>query len=491
MAKVTKIIGSLIGVSVLWLGVTAYISSNTESYLDAYVQKTNNLYKANGMEMSVDNFEKGFFSSDAEIKIDFTNSEMRDIVAKTLKLPIKVNYSIENGPLFFKNGLGFGLSRIQNSVNVKDYYVESGVIQKYLKSDIIFTSNTTIDFGNNANFKGSTNKIIFDLEGEDLEVSPLEIAAKIDLETFEGTMNMKIDSIFVEGKDEFFKANDIIIDADLKKVFDNGFYLGDFVFNIGNIDTKGVDLPFSLENARVNMAVDIHQNDDETVNIDFKIDGDTGKSKLPEAYAFLKKAEVSYALHGMKLEGILAFQDYTQKLQVKQQDILSRLQSPATGELDMDVYAELEKMQVETQENMMLLMAGLLETNTTSLAFETKLLDKENKKSNISANFGYVGDKPLPTDAKALEAMFKKELLNLITLDFDLNLEKDYIQNLPIELQQILKSQLQMGAMFGIVKENNNSFSFDANYKPRRLMLNGEDRTEMLQILETGLESKL
>ncbi len=488
MTKIIKIIGSLVALFALWLGGTAYISSNTKSYLDAYVTKANNLYNVNGMEMSVENFEKGFFSSKVEVKIDFIDEEMRAVISKTLKLPMKINYSIENGPLFFKNGLGFGLSRIQNSVNISDYYVDSGAIKKYLKSDIIFTSNTTIDFSNNANFEGSSNPIIIDLEGEDLLISPLKIVAKINSKTFQGTMKMHVDLISVEHDGEFFKANNISIDGELKKVFDNGFYLGNFVFDIGNIDTKGVDLPFSLENAKLNMLVDINQNDDETVNIDFKVKGDAGNSKLPEAYAFLKKAEVSYALHGMKLEGVLAFQDFTKKLQVKQQDILSRLQSPTTGELDMEVYAELEKMQTETSEEMMVLMAGALKKDTSSLRFETNLLDKNNKKSSLSMNMGYVGDIVLPKDAKALEATLKKELLNLITLDFDVNLEKDYIANLPEQLQQELAGQLQIGIMFGIIKENNNSYSFDVDYKPKTLMINGANRSEMLEMLEMGVK---
>ena len=487
MTKVTKIIGSLVAVLALWLGGTAYISSNTQSHLDAYVKKTNSLYAANGMEMRVENFEKGFFASNVEVKIDFTNPEMRAIVSKTLKLPIKMNYSIENGPLFFKNGLGFGASRIQNSVNIADYYVDSGAIKKYLKNDVVFTSNTSIDFSNNANFEGSSNKIVIDLEGKDLEISPLRISGQMDVKTFKGTMNMKVDSISTEDGDEFFKANNISMDAELKKVFDNGFYLGNFVLDIGNVATKGKDLPFSLENAKVNMLVDINQNRDETVNIDFKIKGDAGSSKLPEAYAFLKQGEVSYGLHGMKLEGVLAFQDFTKKIQAQQQDILSRLQSPTTGELDMEVYAELEKMQTKTSEEMMVLMAEALKKDASSLSFETNMLDKNNKKSTLSMNMGYVGDIVLPKDAKALEATFKKELLNLITLDFDVNLEKDYIANLPKQLQQSLASQLQMGTMFGIVKENNNSYSFDVNYKPKALMINGENRTEMLQMLEMGL----
>ena len=102
-------------------------------------------------------------------------------------------------------------------------------------------------------------------------------------------------------------------------------------------------------------------------------------------------------------------------------------------------------------------------------------------------NMGYVGEMVLPKDAKNLEATFKKELLNFITLDFNVNLEKDYINNLPLQLQEELAGQLQMAKVFGILEENNSSFSFDIDYKGKRLMLNGQDRSEMLQMIETGL----
>jgi uncharacterized protein YdgA (DUF945 family) len=141
-------------------------------------------------------------------------------------------------------------------------------------------------------------------------------------------------------------------------------------------------------------------------------------------------------------------------------------------------------------DGMMLLMAGLLKKNSTSLSFETKLLDKENKKSSISMNMAYVGDMDFPSDAKTLELKFKKELLNLITLDFNVDLEKEYIKNLPVQLQEQLSGQMQIGAMFGIIKENNNSFSLDVNYEPKTLMLNGQNRTEMLQMIETGLSGE-
>jgi len=104
MAKVTKIIATLVGSSALWLGGTAYISSNTQSELNNYVTKANKLYESNGMKLSVESFEKGFFTSTAKMKIDFMDSPIKEAVAKTFKLPMVMDYNIENGPLFFKEG---------------------------------------------------------------------------------------------------------------------------------------------------------------------------------------------------------------------------------------------------------------------------------------------------------------------------------------------------------------------------------------------------
>ena len=153
----------------------------------------------------------------------------------------------------------------------------------------------------------------------------------------------------------------------------------------------------------------------------------------------------------------------------------------------MNALAELEKLRVQTQDDLMMLIVGLLKTEKTNFDAEIKMIDKKAKESNLKMNIAYVGDEDFPTSPRALEEKFKKELLKLISVDFDMNLEKDYIANLPMKLQQELAGQLQMGTMFGIVKENNNSYSFDVNYKPNSLMINGENRLEMLEMLEGSL----
>jgi hypothetical protein len=118
------------------------------------------------------------------------------------------------------------------------------------------------------------------------------------------------------------------------------------------------------------------------------------------------------------------------------------------------------------------------------------MIDNKAKKSSLKVNLGYVGDEVLPTTAEALGEKFTKEFLNLLTMDVNVTLDKDYLGNLPVEFQKELMEKLQMGAMFGVIKDSNTSYDFDASYKPKVLTVNGEDRTEMLQMLEMGLKAE-
>ena len=245
--------------------------------------------------------------------------------------------------------------------------------------------------------------------------------------------------------------------------------MGEVVFDIGSLTLKDKNLPLELSGAKVSLQMNIDKNEDETIDMKFKFFGDVGDSKLPQNYAALNKIELSYALKGTKLEGLLAFQDFTKSLQAKQQELLLKLSSSATGELDMKALEELQTFQAQTKEDMILMMAGLLKKDSTSLFFETKMIDKEDKVSSLKMNIGYVGDEVLPSSGKALEEKFKKEFLNLLTLDFTIDLNKEYVANLPADLQQELLGQLQMGTMFGIVKDNNSSYGLDVNYKPKHL----------------------
>jgi len=92
-------------------------------------------------------------------------------------------------------------------------------------------------------------------------------------------------------------------------------------------------------------------------------------------------------------------------------------------------------------------------------------------------------DETLPKGLEALATKFQQEFLNWIKLNLNLNLKKSLINNLPPQLQQ----QVQMAMLTGMIKDNNSSYSFSANYVPKKLMVNGEDKTEMIGLLQLML----
>ncbi|CAA6816499.1 MAG: Unknown protein [uncultured Sulfurovum sp.] len=487
MSATKKIVGSLVAATALWLGGTAYVSSNTEGYLKNYVDKTNSLYTQNGMKLIIEKFDKGFFSSDAKLKIDFVEPTLRQVVAETLKLPIDINYTIENGPLFFKNGLGMGMSRIDNNMKVSDYLVDKEAFLKMFNDDVLLESSTTIDFFKNASFSAISNKIVANVDEDKMYITPLKMNGDFNVKTFQGKVQMLVDSVTSENEIAGINAKNIVLDADITKFFDNGFYLGDFAFDVGSLSIKSKNLPFVLDEAIIHMDMNINENEDKTIDMQFKVDADTGKSKLPEDYSSLKKVELAYALNGTKLEGLLAFQDFSKRLQTRQQELMLKLTSPKTGEMDMKALQEFENFEKDMQGDMMLMLAGLLKKDSSNLAVEMKMLDKKDKESTLNMKFAYVGDEALPTTAKELEEKFTKDFLNLLAVDINIGLDKEYIANLPERFKQELSGQLQVGAMFGVVKDNNTSYNLDVNYKPKVLTVNGQDRTEMLQMLELGL----
>lgn len=480
---------TVVAVGTIWLGGTAYIGSKTEPYLEHYVQKTNKLYNPQGIALSLETFEKGFFTSEAQLKLDFTDESLRSELAEMIKLPMELNYTIENGPLFFQNGLGLGTSRVVNRIKVSDFLVEKKEFLDVVKDDIVFDSITNLGFTNNASFTAKTNRIVGSDGNGTVTISPLQMAGSFDIETFQSDMELLMEEFHVTSSEEEITLKDSVLDADITKFYDNGFYLGDFSLNVASLNVKSKEMPFEVNDAHVAMTMNISEDRDKDIDMQFGLKGDFGKSNLPKDFAFLNKVNVSYALKGTKLEGLLAFQDYTKRIQEKQQAILEKLNANSSGTLDESAFAALEKLQKETEDEMMLMIAGLLKKEKTRFVFETTMIDKAAKESTAKFNIRYVGDDALPKNAEALIAKFEKEFLNLLAMSVEIRLNKEYINNLPADLQQELTGQLQMGAMFGVIKDNNDSFSFEADYKPKTLMVNGNDRSEMLQMLEMGMNN--
>ena len=483
-----KILGSVTVAGVFWAGVTAYIGSNTEGYLKSYIENTNKIYANNGMKMSLLSFEKGFIESKAKVSVDFIDPNMKKEFGQVLKLPMEMEYDIENGPLFFKNGLAFGASKINSTVNVNELLVKKESLNEFVKEDIVLKTSMLVDFANHVTYKGDSNKIIANIDDDIFTIAPLKLNGKMDLESFVGTLKMSSASITGSlangGKT---KIEDLVFDADMTKFFDNGFYLGNFIVTANKVSIDNPNLPQKITNAKFKMVMNLDENSQTStakmINMNFGINLEMGDTKLAPEYDFVKEFAFDYGLDGVKMRALMAFQESMKEIQQEQQAVLTQLSSAKTAEEQMKVLEELQIMQKNLQDKMGLLVANFLVKDQTTLKVKSSLVDTSNAKSKATFNVKYVGDEVLPKTLKEIEAKFKKELLNWVTLDVKLNLQKSLVQKLPAPLQQ----QLSMAMLTGMLQDNNSSYDFNANYVPKKLMINGEDKSEMLQLIELTL----
>ena len=477
-----KILASVVVGSAIWVGTTAYISENSEKYLNDYITKSNRIYANNGMKMSLLSFEKGFINSHAKLSLDFIDPEIKKELKKVLKLPIVMDYEIENGPILLKDGLSVGASRIHLKVKVSELLVDKDEFKKVVKDDIIFDTTMLIDFQNNIKYEAKSNQIVAEDNKTKFTIAPLEVNGKIDGDTLSGTINMSTKSIYGEiDNDAKIKLEKVTLNGDITKVFDNGFYLGSFDMGVENFTVNDKhNKEQNIKNAKVKVLMDIKQNDSNLIDNNFRLNLDIGDTKLPPEVEFLKNISVDYGLNGTKMEAWLAFQDAIKEMQKKQEAIIERLSTAKDEKEQMKAFEELQNMQTELQNKMAMLLSNFLVKDKTTFNLNANLNSGEAK---ALLNIKYIGDEQLPKTIEELATKLQKELLNWITLNIDIKLKKSLANKLPQELQ----NQLSIAIMTGMLKDNNSSYGFNVKYVPKKLMINGEDKSSMLILLE-GLQ---
>lgn len=476
-----KILASVVGAVVLWAGVTAYISSNTEKRINDYLEKSNKIYANNGMKMSLISFEKGFVNSNAKVSLDFIDPEIKKELGEVFKLPIVMDYEIENGPILFKNGLALGASRIDSKVNINKLLVNQDELKKFVKEDIIFDTKMIIDFKNHLLYQGKSNQIALNGDSAKFTISPLEIEGDMNVETLAGTMKLITKSIQGEmGADGKMKLENVVLNANIKKFFENGFYIGNFDMKIGNLTLKNPNESQDIKNAKVKLVLDMNENGSDLIDTKLGLDLDVGDTKLPPELNFIKNITVNYGLNGTKIDAWLAFQDTIKEVQEKQKMIIGKLSSTKSDKEQQKALVALMNIQHKLEDKIVILLSDFLVKDKTTFDLKANI----NRGQGIgSFDIKYIGDEKLPKTVEELALKLQKELLNWITLNIDIKLDKSLVNKLPKELQ----NQLSMAIMTGMLKDNNSSYGFNVNYIPKKLMINGEDKSGMLILLEGAL----
>ena len=477
-----RILASIVVASAIWAGSTAYISGNTEKYLNNYVTNSNKIYANNGMKMSILSFKKGFVNSHAKVSVDFTDPQIKKELEEVLKLPIVMDYDIENGPILLKDGLSVGASRIHSKLNVSKLFVDKNEFKKVVKDDIVLNTTMLIDFQNHIDYKAKSNKIVAEDNNTKFTISPLEVNGEMNGDSLSGTVNMITKSIYgdIDNKAEI-KLENVTLNGDIKKFFDNGFYLGNFDMGVDNFTVNDkYNKEQNIKNAKVKVAMDIKQNSSNLIDTNFKLNLDIGDTKLPPEINFLKTIALNYGLNGTKMEAWLAFQDTIKEVQEKQKKILEKLSTSKDIKEQEKAFKDLQNMQQEVQNKMVSLLSDFLVKDKTSFNLNANINSGQGK---AMFDIKYIGDEQLPKNLDELVTKLQQEILNWIKLNIDIKLDKSLANKLPQELQ----SQLAIAMMTGMIQDNNTSYDFNANYVPKKLIVNGQDKSSMIMLLE-GLQ---
>ena len=475
-----KTVSSLIAAAAIWSGSTAFIGSQIEENLQKQIDNSNKLYASNGIKYKLNNYEKSFLNSKAEIEINFTDPAVLELIGNSLKLPIVIKYDIEHGPLFFKNGLGFGTARTHQNIPLSTLLTEKAKKEFFelVKDDIIIKSNMDISFTKNATYTISTNEVNINDEDKNIHMSPLFIKGDHNLETYNGNAALHIESLNFEeeGTKNGLTIQNLNLNIDMDEFIEKALMLGTIDLSIENLMIKDDSDP-KFKN--INIATNVHivtKKDSETT-ISTELDGDINfkDTKLPNNLPDLKNIHAKMNMQHIGIKGMIEFQKASKEMQEAQSQIFTKMQSNPEEKEMQKIFEEFGTLQQNMMGKIVHSLNTLLVKDKSLIEYGLEIETKDNKKSHANVKVGYTGDIQFNGSIEEITMKVQKQALNLINFNVNIGLDTEHINKLPNT--ETLKQQIQMGIVQGFVKEKNGKYILNGYYKNQELMVNDNNLT--------------
>jgi hypothetical protein len=475
-----RIVSSIIVAVAIWAGSTAFVGTKMEENLQNQIENSNKLHASNGIVYKMNNYEKSFLNSTAEIEVNFTDPAILELIQDSIKLPMVIKYNIEHGPLFLKNGLGFGAARTHQEILLSSLLTQEAKKEflTLIKDDIIIRSDIDISFTKNASYIISTNEVNINDDGKSFYMTPLKMKGNHNLETFKGDTKLNIDSLKFqeEGTQNGLTLQNLDLNIDIDEFIEKALMVGAIDLSIENLTIKDDNDP-QLKN--VNIATNLHmvskKDSDTTISTEFNGDIDFKDTKLPQNLPNLKNIHAKMNMNYIGIKGMLEFQKASKEMQEAQSQIFTKMQSN-TGEEEMQkIVEEFGALQQNMIEKIVHSLNNMLVKDKTLIEYGLGMQTKDNKKSSANAIIGYTGDIEFNDSIEEIAMKVQQQALNLVNLDVKLVLNNEHIKTLPNS--EILKQQIQMGVAQGFVKEENGKYILNGYYKNQELIINDNNLT--------------
>jgi hypothetical protein len=466
-----KILGGILLIIVLWATTTAVIGIKTEKEIEKIVEKTNKIYAEQGIKINLEKYQNSFFSAVATVKIDMLDSELKKSISKEygLLFPIKTEYQIEHGPLFFKNGIALGLSRIYQDMEVSSLFNQE-VKERFTKKSMM-VSKTVVSFSQIASYHLLGERIEIQEGAKKLDIAPFEIRGESSLEDFTGEMQMVMPLLsFAEG-DRKVTIESMLLDINMDKMVSNSLAMGQI-----DLSMKRFYLA-DKENGAIDVIPTLHilsQKDGEkTFGSIMELNMDFNNTTTQPSLSDIEKLNLMVKVDGVGIKGMQEYQEAMKKVQEKQAKVMMELQTNPNNKEEN--YQKLVALQEEMGTHLLDALKDMLFKDKTSITYRFKSQTKDKKESHGDILLGYTGDIDFSKTAQEIRQRVNADMFSLFKLEVDIAIAESHLQTLP-DGDELLK-QLQAPMSQTMVNHRNNYYTIKGYLKNQELVLNDENLT--------------
>ena len=469
-----KILGSLLLVIVLWLGTTAIIGNKTKSELERIIKKTNKIYLQHGLQFKIVEYQKSFFNSTATIETTAIDKELESAISQTygITLPLVLEYKIEHGPLFFSNGLGVGISKIHQEMEINSIFNKE-IKEKFVKKSIL-TSNIIVSFSKISNYEIKSNAIDVEDGAKNIHIDPFDIIGESNIETLIGEMQMRLPLVsFVENEKQM-RMESIVIDAKIDELLKESLGMGKINLAIQRFYL--VDKESGEIDVQPTFHIQSQKDGEKTFSSLFEIELNFNKVTAQNSLSEVEKIVGKVKVNGLGVKGMNAYQKSMKEIQQKQAILMIELQkNPKKQE---ENYAKLVQLQEKITSKLFTSLKDMLFKDKTSINYTFNIKNKDKKESRGDILLGYTGDIDFNQTAKQISQKIGADIFKLFKLEVDINVDKNHIKSLS-NGEELLK-QLQTPMAQSMIRDKNESYIIKGHLKNQELILNDNNLTNTI-----------
>ncbi|HGN1705166.1 TPA: YdgA family protein [Providencia rettgeri] len=269
MKKSLVAVGVIVALGAVWTGASWYTGSKVKDELDRVILKTNDFFAVNvpesGLNFKVEGYERGVFSSTANIVITSADSASPDdsIIFKT---------NIEHGPFPLSQVAKFNLMpklaatqiELANNATTKELF-EATKGKPFVQGSTVIGYSKSID--------ASLELIPVDYSKDDVSISfsgsKFDVSTTADLESVDASLTTDNLVMGKDDKSETMTMKGLKLVSNVKKT-QYGFYTGTQEFVIADTDFNIPDTKFSFKDLKISSDTSVN-GDDVKGNISYSI----------------------------------------------------------------------------------------------------------------------------------------------------------------------------------------------------------------------------